>query len=324
MWGRLFARISKGGPSAPANYCQTILFEETRNLDLFKKYKSGALSIRDQVYGMILSRKKWELDYMKDHFVDWNNGLFAYYYNKEKWCPEYMVERIASYQTPAEAYEILFYVSQNKEAGHNLLMVHGSTVEELFWAKIESRAVSESNEMLKEYLTLRPSSYYQRMVALELAIGYWDEQANEYYPEVIVDKNYIPSARDYGFDCHSFIGLSRLKKHWSEMESGKFTKSSKLDLRWSGILPGILRRFECYKQHGLLTDSNGKDVAWNDVKLDPDVWKKTFIHDSYYYEKYYLQFRSCGYAVPVIKQDIKVMSMEKIMETYGGKGQEAP
>jgi hypothetical protein len=317
MWARAFARIS--GSAQASGYCKNILFEETRNLDLYEKYKTNSISEKEQIHGMILSRKKWELDYMKDHFLDWNKGFLTYYRNRDKWSAEYMVERMQSYQTPAEAYEILFFVSENKEADHNMLMVQGSTVEELFWVKMETKAIQENNERLKKYLSLKPTSYYGRMVALELGIGYWDEQANEYGNDFNPEKNYLPSSREYAFDCHGIIGQSRLTKNWKEVDRASFTKSSKIDLRWSGMLFGIYWRFECYKQHGMLTDSNGKDIPWDDVKLDPVIWRETMLHDSFYYGKFYQKLRDAGYSVPLVKEDVKTLSMDQVYEMYGPK-----
>jgi len=316
MWGRLLARISRGGANAPVDYAKTILFEECRNLDLFEKYKTNALDLKGAFYSMILTRKKWELDYMKDHFLDWNKGFMMYYKNRPQWSPEHMVERIGSYQTPAEAYEILFYVSENKEKDHDLLMVQGATVEELFWAKIEAKAHHDKNERLLRYLSLKPSSYYGRMVALELGIGHWDEQANEYHPEIEVKENYIPSYRDYGFDCHGIVGQNRLIKHWKDVDENSITKSSKLDLRWSGMLMGIYFRFECYKQHGMLTDHNGVDIPWSEVKLDPLVWRETMLHDSFYYSKFYTKLKTSGFSVPVAKEDFLASSFDDVYKKF--------
>lgn len=289
---RCFARISKGGTKVVTDYCATIIFEETRNIALLKAYRLGTLDEKDRVRHMLRSRKKWDLEYMKGHFEHWLAGFQNYYKNRSEWDQSRMIEKIKTFQTLDEAYEILFFTRAHKEW------------DQWVFSTLAERADREKNERLKDYLQYIPPTerlHYHKMVGLELAINHFSEEANELLPDMDVRSNYIPNFPNYTFDVHGYRGKKLIYDHWKSIE--KCHPASSLDLRWSGQLMGILWRFKAYEQLGTMKSDEGGDWPWEAVKIEPEMWKQTIELDSYFYEPLYKELRSRGHEVPVWKLD---------------------
>lgn len=290
MWSYAFAALS--GSKQPGSYAQKILFEESRNLDLYSKFKRRQIEPMDVIRGITRSRKKWELGYLKNHIEDWFEGFVLYVSNRDKWDAiwvETLIEKVRTFQTPAEAFELYFFMREKKKDPKIVIF---------FLQCLEERAKQEKNERLLWFLGLGElNQSYEFLVSLELAIGYWEEHANEYHPDIEVNAHYIPRFEDYVYDCHNYQGIQRLLKHWGSIKPGLPTPElARLDLRWSGQLLGIAWRFLCYQQYGSM-QAGGVDIPWESVKFPDGLWPKLLLLDGTYYRSFYQKLVAKGYEV---------------------------
>jgi len=255
MWVDFYKQYTK--PQTIVNYVTKILFEETKSLYLFEKFRKKEITGMNAVNLMFRSRKKWELPYYQNHFVDWLDGFYEAENNKESLDEGWMKRRIMRFSDLVEAYKILYFTRYHKK---------DAALQSVFWEKIEQRAVKEKNERLLKFIGLRPGdSHYNRMMALELTLGFWEDDANDIRIKAQPDEYPGLYVEDYALDRHNYHGISRLLNNWGEVAPNKDFSETGVDLRWTGQLSGIYWRFECYRQKGHLTSHTGEDVQWTDV-----------------------------------------------------------
>lgn len=266
LWARVLGRLD--GFEAPGAMAQSLLFSETRNLRLLADYCENKYDLAGQFVYLTIARKVWELDIYKDRPKHLLAGFWAFRGNGWSWDLDTLQSRIKSYQSPDEAYEIMFVVQQRREFVAP------------FWDALTERATKTKNEILQLFLQVKPDSPYAVGVALELGIGYWSVEANEFdafppKPEV----DFIPLFEDYAYDAPLPDFYSRMSASWSHARSNHLLKSDKVDLRWSGLMVGWCWRHACHAEHGSLKDKDGQDRAWTSVKVNGLVWDQALGFD---------------------------------------------
>jgi len=295
MWGRCFARIS--GMKEAAIMSKELAYRESRNLNLFREIKEGKLTDKEIIYKAIRSKKRWECDYLTNYLEDWIEGFRRYYTHREDWNTYRNIGTVlraflSKCETPSEAYEVWFFVNGNRQMLRPVLSM------------LYDRAIDDKNEKLKDFLDLKNTSIVACMIGLELLVGCWSEEANEYHEDIEITEDYIPRFEDYIYDCDSPTGIKRLIKSWKKIEPQKpMAAENKIDLRWSDQHFGLGWRFLGHRQYGSLREA-GDDIPWERVDFPMGMWSALTYMDSYFFqEKVYKPLLKAGYEVPLWKEE---------------------
>ncbi|MGK5087929.1 hypothetical protein WDW86_10255 [Bdellovibrionota bacterium FG-2] len=282
QWARIYDQIA--GPGASAKYLSKALFEESRALTLFSQIRQGKLAPDEVVRKIILSRKKWTLDYLQpNHFESWLRGFQAFKREPRHWDIQTLKTRILKFDDIIAGYETLFRVKMQKK-----LKPH-------FWQAISERAQQEHNSRLLEFLSLEPTSGYCRMIALELTLGLFrDDEANDLHCDPGVQEEFIPAFQDYVWDVHHWKGVHLLRRHWTNLVADMLPDDAELNIAWSGLTMGVYNRFQTYRQKGSMRTPDGKDWAWNRIQRDPIVWKQIPEFESYWYPRFFKSLERKG------------------------------
>lgn len=262
--GRLFAL--KSSPHVVLKYLRKILWEETRNLDLFFRLSKGDLGYEESIILFCASRKKWELLYYNDHFNNWNKGYLRFITrkkNNESFDYSDLSSVLDQVKDKVEIYELNDFLQERKD------------LDGLFYETLKQKF--PENLLLHNVINLRNSDFgsrYYRMVVLEIAFGVWKEEGNEYHQ--IPDKTpfYIPARRLWYFDYHTKSAKKLIVENYNQLRPGKGYNFPALDLRLSGMLLGIGYRFRVKKP---------LEHQWFEVELSDTEWLELKAHEQSFY-----------------------------------------
>ena len=119
----------------------------------------------------------------------------------------------------------------------------------------------------------------------EVLTGSWAEECNEIKGPCIGEfysRDFIPCFRDYVHDVHTLIGKMRWKKVFHQILPNK-KLPEKVDPRWSGMVIRLLWRHLAWEQYG----EKYKEVPWEAVKIEQEIWDKTVEYNRWWYPKWY-------------------------------------
>lgn len=283
--GITWARIMKQtqGATRVRDYCRGILFEETRNIDLLKALyiKWSDIDRIDLANLIIRSRKRWMDIYGFDCLKQQIDGYVLSI--SEDFARDRIIHALHT-NSLVEWYAALFAMSssEEKDSLHDIFV-------RIVNDRINDKSIENIDEV-KSVMELTDVGFHCKAAIAELATGNWCKNMNQ-YDEPIPDfkLGYIPRFEDYVFDCHSYSGVSRLTEKWFDIKPGH-DMPEKIDMRWSGMLHGLLWRFEAYTQ----CSSRMKqffDISfmcrWSDVRCRPDVWSNMKRLDAWFYKSFH-------------------------------------
>ena len=285
------------GDSKTKNYCKTILFEETRNMDLWGKWRGGktrGYSSEDMVTDLCRSAKKWELpgtkwaaDIAFKAVVDgFNMPLIQ------------TDEIVAPDQDELEYYhwfrmlyrlDILFRTSERDRFG-NVTKDHGYAETRRIYNEMLVMELGEYG--LPKHAALvkaDPGHFDHQWCALEAISGMRDPDANKLYSIEELEARWdpLPEGTDlitipnYVRDWHTRAGKANVRKTFdSKPPYGKLYVPGDplphdLDLRWSGQFLGFWWRYHAFMQHGM--DYGKKE--WHEIDFNKRQWETVSIAD---------------------------------------------
>lgn len=264
-WGRLFAL--KSSPHVVLKYLRKVIFEETRNLDLFFKFSQGDLGYEEAIMLFCAAKKKWELNYYQEHFSNWNKGYLQFITRKDNGevfdytSLNTMLDQLSD---EIQIYEFNYWLQLRKDLDDNFF--------ELLKTKFPN------NQLLTKFINGRTSdssSLYYRMVVLEVAFEVWKEDGNSYHS--IPDKTsfYVPARRKWYFDIHTKSAKKLIIANYNQLRPGKDYQFPTLDLRLSGMLIAIGFRFKVKRP---------LDYKWTEVELSDIEWLELKAHEKRFYD----------------------------------------
>lgn len=264
-WGRLFAL--KSSPHVVLKYLKKIIFEETRNLDLFFRLSGGTLGYEEAIMLFSGSMKKWEILYYQDHFDNWNKGYLRFITRKKNgYIFDYSTIDVLLDQITNEIqiYELNYFLQERKDQ------------DDIFFELLKVKF--PNNQLLQKFINARTgdsSSLYFRMVSLELAFCVWKEDANSYHPIPEKTSFYIPAKRVWYFDIHTKSAKKLITQNYNHLRPGKNYQFHSLDLRLSGMLLGIAFRFRVKRP---------LEYLWMEVELSDTDWQELVEHEKRFYD----------------------------------------
>lgn len=266
------------GEDWPKTYVRGVLFEETYNIELLKRWKR--LSRRGYaafVSEIAASKKKWELPSRKGAFV-------------------------STVEAFARTFDLAPFATR-EELDADLKKAH--TFEEVlnvFWGAMRSPSRKEAARWLVEGLRERATSpearelaeglwsvhpYFGPLMLIEMIYGKGSPEANLVNP--IPEKDLlaeevptVPLYPMYAHDCHTSTGKARLRRNWGGIGPGVSAPAT-VDLRWSGMVIGVLWRELAFEQFG----DSYKEAEWQDVKIPGEIWKAALKEDEYFYPGFF-------------------------------------
>lgn len=282
-WANIMQKTQ--GATRVRDYCRGIVFEETRNVKLFdilhNKWKD--IDRIDLAKLLITSRKRW-MDTKYDCFANQVEG-FLLQAGKEVYKPS-GVMLVVMY-----AKEMKYWHGAAFSSSSQTDEFDGHTSKERsaqFWDTVaeENRKGNLKNgEWIQIILNTDARGLHERATVAELATGAWDESMNEFIESDIEYQkpDFIPKFEDYIHDCHSGIGKGRLYKSWFDLKAER-AMPDKIDMRWSGMMYGLLWRFEAYRQY---QTTDLRNIKWQDVKIRPELWEANKRLDAWFYKRFY-------------------------------------
>jgi hypothetical protein len=262
------------GESDLKRYLRNIILEESRNIELLTG--SGKASSDRLVRLLTGSAKKWDLPC--------RSGVFARY--------------VAAYKRARG----LSKAPDMSEAGHDLdwwlttfwfvRMTENSgvaaTFENLLTFEAKARgnwALRLMNHAKRREHSILDAGFYEAKVLVEMFCGKWDESANVAVArECVADKDEVPTipvCEPYVDDNHTAVGARRIAGCLA-LISPKRPMPDKVDLRWSGLLRGVLWREWAAREF----PGNYLDVGWV-MPVSAEIWENVCEADGFFYEKLY-------------------------------------
>lgn len=262
-------------------YLERIVFEETRDVNLWIALRQKSISLDAALERITLVKKKWQLKYLNSpsHFSNWYNG-----FKKSQSRPTPLHLEIAGLlhdcRNAEDAYSIYFDLRRDKSLRPTIT----SWVHEV--------AEKTRNTRLIQFLKFNPSSSYEFMVLLELLIGLYEKEASVLEEKPNMKEPFVPTDRNYYYDIHVSKGKALLKSLFSEAYQKRNFQFAELDLRFSGSLFSCLWRERCFMQFGSLKNKNGEDWGWTDVKIEDDFYLKALELEEHYYRSFIIEIKS--------------------------------
>lgn len=264
-FGRLCDRFRSGDAVA---YMRKIVFEETRNLDLFVKLLRKELSMEEMVLRFCSAKRDW--------VFSWDVGCMSPEFVMFEWrpvpldVPGFFVRAIDELDVE-EAYAVMQSIIWAGDGRNGFWPPerHREFYQEMLDVLQEAakKRHPEKREAIMGLRSWQPND--EAVVLFELAFGLWQEDADEYVEMEMPGQDEmfdIPRLRDYVFDWHGWMGKSRIRK---AMGAGKIgwgkPMPSGIDLRWSGEFAGTLWRYLAQQQHGTV------DVPWEAVRVPDEM-----------------------------------------------------
>lgn len=286
-FARIMAKLTNA--DSPVKYTAKILLEEGRSLRLLREIRESCLSPKDQLHRVVLLRKKWALDYLNQpslHISTWNRGFALHLAHQRAWTPNDMFTALLHFDTLEIGYSLLPFlrVHKRESTGGALFFNPPGTWDDLFWYAMEDRARREKNERLLDLTTMRSSGYYYKQLAVELALGVWNSEADECEPSLNKVEFFIPRIQTCFHDTHTRHGLKNMIRFKDAITSNQLSAYPKIDLRLSGALFGVHFRCAAIQKYGSLFHQ-GKLIDWKDVPIDADEWTQTLHHNRWWYPK---------------------------------------
>lgn len=264
-FARICERFNKGSVKW---YLRKIIFEETRNLDLFKKIiDTSKENYEDIVELFCRSKKDWELDWDCGWFTKkWVNTLYDIYFVDDVIWPDDIESYIKQLLIDENFDELYKYVvacdmgdgsgSGNKDVKKRIVSV---LIDHIMNNKLYGH---EYVKMFK--LTLDD----EMTVLFEIVSGIWNNEANSYPNGFEEDSKYdIPAIHDYVYDIHTWVGKVRMRKVGGTIDAGK-KQPKGIDLRISGAEAGTFWRYEAVEKFGRI------DIPWENISVEKDFAKK--------------------------------------------------
>lgn len=206
------------------------------------------------------SKKKWELKYYNQHFNNWNKGYLRYLNSKQSgkvFVQSDLPNILDQIKCEIQIYELNDWLHENKKQDDSFY--------ELLKFKFPY------NQLLQDFINSRTSDFgsrYFRMVALEIAYGFWKDEGSEYHPIPSKIQFYIPARRLWIYDFHTRYGKKLITQNYEKLRPGKVYNFSQLDMRLSGMLIAIGFRFKAIQplEHKWV-EVEYSDIEWEDLKI---------------------------------------------------------
>lgn len=279
-WARWCAHFHGG--FQPKDYTRRLILEETRATGQCAKWKSLARIPWEGVIAEVAAvKKKWDLVCRDGAFADYVAAYCASLTEDGLSNVDDMVVAVeATSLNRYELFKVFWRVHRAVQGKLSLRLLH---------KVLEPHALAQGGAAAawtKSMDTHQP--FYSVKMLLEMVAGSFDaEEANllrdnwteRPHPE---DVPFVPVLQDYVFDCHYWEGKQRLWKHWKAVAPGRPMPPG-VDLRWSGMLLGVCWREFAAKQF----PNDYANRAWEEVDIDPQVWKDALACDRFWYPKFY-------------------------------------
>ncbi|MBI2521553.1 MAG: hypothetical protein HYV97_14140 [Bdellovibrio sp.] len=264
-WAEIIQVIS--GESGLIKYCHKIVFEETRNIELYYDLISTSKSALQLAQSLILSIKKWELKCLPNHTKNWIDGHESYLVK-----PDLTNEDFLSASTLTEAYRSWFFFKKHK--------IRREELKELFQRK------HNQNNKLTTFLRHSGTSGYDFMVALELSLDVldWNEINRLKVRNVPTETGFIPRFERYVYDCHTWAGKALLKKHFDKFIRDDDLEGVGLDLRFSGLITALYKREKAF-------EIGEQEWIWDKVKIEATKLKGVMNLERLFYSSIFSQSR---------------------------------
>lgn len=262
-------------------HIERLIFEESRSYPLWIKLRKGELSLDQALEWAATSAKKHELKYLNQpsHFDIWHKALQKSF-SRPTPLPLEFGQLIRAAQDPIDIYTIFFDLRRDPK-----LQSH-------YWEHLGAIAEKSKNERLAVFLKHAPSTSYERMVAGELLIDFYDAEAKERHISDKPDKIFIPITQTYCHDLHTARGKSIWLNNFSRAWQSKNFQFDELDMRYSGSIFGVLWRERCYAEKKRIQKADGSDWNWNDIEISSLSYENAWQLESYYYQQITDKIRS--------------------------------
>lgn len=268
-------------PDSLLKYLERIVFEETRDVNLWIALRQKSISLNAALERITLVKKKWQLKYLNNpsHFSNWYNGFKK---SQSRATPLHLeiAGLLHDCRNAEDAYSIYFDLRRDK----SLRPIIVSWVHEV--------AEKTRNTRLIQFLKFKPSSSYEFMVLLELLIGLYEKEASALEEKPNMKELFVPADRNYYYDIHVSKGKALLKSIFSEAYQKRNFQLADLDLRFSGSLFSCLWRERCLMQFGSLKNKSGKHWVWTDVKIEDEFYSKALELEEHYYSSFIKEIKT--------------------------------
>ncbi len=259
--------ISRYDPEEPRRYLRKIVTEETRNLDLLARVDAAKPGDWPElVRHFCRSAKDWELSW---DLGWWSPSWIDALSEMGGWPPKLDI-------TPIEAAP--FIRSRIESDAHEVYRLvvwcdigidkAKAAVKEQVVAVLAALAGRRFPHLADRIVRATYTPNDELTLLFEMATGIWDEaEATDYWAALNGPPIDVPFPWDYVYDCHTWVGLERLRKagmplRWVEpMPPG-------LDLRWSGAEAGTLWRYLATRQLGTVA------VPWEAIAIEQELRAK--------------------------------------------------
>lgn len=270
-WARIYAHTTSW--DSLNNYLFKIIFEETRNLSLWKYVKEN-LFISDKLFltkNLLGSKKKWELECLKGHMLNLCKGFD----NREN------VTDLSNIKNKPDVYSYLFHVHTNRKRSVEGYSGKNQFIEAVF----DDLRRYKTNSTLSDYLKLSPGrTLYELMIALELKQGILDIKECSTHKfiekESPIPEFFIPALKEYYFDIHTYKGVHKLKNILQKLPKLGAKAFEGGELQYSGMIISTYYRFYVTSNYGLdyLSEHRG---YWSELS---DI-QNYLSMDKYFYPK---------------------------------------
>jgi len=292
------------GESRVKQYLKSILWEETRNFELHKRWASTrGRSAVDMLDDMVSSTKAFEIPANLGTQVLVNRATYdavrmpvitpaelgppgmdelAFY----RWFLQYFRLRMA-WKT-IERLDRFGTLGRGKEEFADMWSTFVSNLIEALRKDGQPVAAEIfAKELPMKGRELLP--YHAPQAAIEVLVGLWDSSGNEFkgHPGDLleVDAVMLP---EYALDAHTQAGAARMAKCDRLSPKAGAGLPGNLDLRWSGQLLGVWWRWNAVRTMG---NPGYKTAEWTDPPMDPDEYEIAVDVDKFWRKRHPLTAR---------------------------------
>ena len=265
-WAKVLVALI--GETKVKGYLRGILFEETRNLALAGRWRSlRGLSAEQMAIALATSPKKWELSCRR--------GLFE----------QYLAACESAHSSTRSLDEVLKRLGRShdlNELYHDVWSARLLRKEKEAYEQIRARSQSGQWLLTLAALPLYIHRHYAPVVLAEVLTENWKPEANTLaQTSVAVDEVLIvPAIQEWAYDNHTREGYRRLVDTLHLVFPGKPLPEG-LDLRWSGMVRGVLWREQAYAQFS----ENYREARWEAVEIPVSSWRQACLADHFYYPR---------------------------------------
>lgn len=259
--------LSRNSAASLSKYLFKIHFEETRSTSLWQDLLTNKEDIHSHLCKLTLVFKKWHLKKLKPHVINWHSGYKGFCKNS-RITPIELAGRIQNLDSLVDGYELYFHLKENK----NLRQLAQDIIANEFLNR--NLASPEISKYLKYS--------YEFMNAFEiLALGYSD-QSEKHLVSSQCTELFIPQVQNYCHDVHTWAGVHALNRNWSACLKAKAFQSEVVDLRFSGMIVGLL-----FREKATELSDDIRHINWKDVEISNVELAAALELDKYFYPRFF-------------------------------------